>query len=561
MRLLFLCAAALLPSGAALVHTVLPQWRSHVQPQRPARYNSCRRLLPVTLSAPPPPGRRPQYTSGGQPRIAPVYPLLAAKLQKRKRFATRTQQAISTLLRVALPTVIATVIGFVYFDNLSLYIRSTLDIGTIRILQADDAQFIQNFLTVIGLLFSILAGNAYSALYQQQESIYFALFQEVSEAKSLLEQTTLVCQGRPFYQSALQCIRDYVKNDLRRLDIAPAELLSTRPMEDPLESIMYMTSVGVPSIVYETVKNLRQARGERLGAMQRKFPFLGIGLLYLLAMVELLAFPLLGAGTATITGVLSLQSFLFACLCGAHMLVLRIIQELWQSSGGVFNVDEVLQQMVFGLEEELELRSQQAAGGNSWAQGGGGVYTGGQYTGGDYGAVNGAYGGGGGGGAWQQQQRPAAEQLRSDVDGARLGSYMPGSAAYPGTATEGAKGARGWEGLAGRPREYDALSPMPFPGVRSEPAYLDGDVQASYAAAGEGRQDAMVGGATAAANTASGDGDTTADATAEHESVSVGGLTWSGGGPDAPRLPRQQRRFLGRVRRAMMESIQVIGKT
>ena len=44
-------------------------------------------------------------------------------------------------------------------------------------------------------------------------------------------------------------------------------------------------------------------------------------------------------------------------LCGAHMLVLRIIQELWQSSGGVFNVDEVLQQMVYGLEEELELRS------------------------------------------------------------------------------------------------------------------------------------------------------------------------------------------------------------
>ena len=90
--------------------------------------------------------------------------------------------------------------------------------------------------------------------------------------------------------------------------------------------------------------------------MQRKFPFLGIVLLYLLAGVELLAFPLLGAGTA-VTGALSIQCFLFGCLCGAHMLVLRIIQELWQSSGGVFNVDEVLQQMVYGLEEELELRS------------------------------------------------------------------------------------------------------------------------------------------------------------------------------------------------------------
>jgi len=131
-------------------------------------------------------------------------------------------------------------------------------------------------------------------------------------------------------------------------------------MEDPLESIMYMTSVGVPSIVYETVKNLRQARGTRLGAFQRKFPALGIILLYLLAALELFCFPFLGYGTANLQGMLSLQSLLFGLLSAGHMLVLRIIQELWQSSGGVFNVDAVLQQMVLGLEEELELRVQQA---------------------------------------------------------------------------------------------------------------------------------------------------------------------------------------------------------
>ena len=74
--------------------------------------------------------------------------------------------------------------------------------------------------------------------------------------------------------------------------------LTARPAEDPLESIMYMTSVGVPSIVYETVRDLRQARGERLGACQRKFPFIAIFLLYALAGLEVSAFPLLGAGTA-----------------------------------------------------------------------------------------------------------------------------------------------------------------------------------------------------------------------------------------------------------------------
>ena len=54
--------------------------------------------------------------------------------------------------------------------------------------------------------------------------------------------------------------------------------------------------------------------------------------------------------------ILELQGFIFACLCGSLVLVLRIIQELWQASGGVFNVDDVLQTMVYGLEEELDER-------------------------------------------------------------------------------------------------------------------------------------------------------------------------------------------------------------
>ena len=190
---------------------------------------------------------------------------------------------------------------------------------------------------------------------------------------------------------------NYITNDLRRLDIEPVEqlsgarsrrkqqqskalgthcsstllsrpllppLLTARPAEDPLESIMYMTSVGVPSIVYETVRDLRQARGERLGACQRKFPFIAIFLLYALAGLEVSAFPLLGAGTAAqaeapeliTVSILELQSLIFASVCGCLVLVLRIIQELWQASGGVFNVDDVLQQMVVGLEEELTLR-------------------------------------------------------------------------------------------------------------------------------------------------------------------------------------------------------------
>ena len=88
--------------------------------------------------------------------------------------------------------------------------------------------------------------------------------------------------------------------------------------------------------------------------------------LYVLAALELFSFPLLAAGTAGLSedpelftvSILELQSVLFASLCACVVLVLRIIQELWQPSGGVFNIDDVLQEMVLGLDEELRLRTQ-----------------------------------------------------------------------------------------------------------------------------------------------------------------------------------------------------------
>ena len=48
------------------------------------------------------------------------------------------------------------------------------------------------------------------------------------------------------------------------------------------------------------VKSLRSARGYRLGATQRKLPEIHFYLLYFLGFVELLGFPILGAGTSSL---------------------------------------------------------------------------------------------------------------------------------------------------------------------------------------------------------------------------------------------------------------------
>lgn len=105
--------------------------------------------------------------------------------------------------------------------------------------------------------------------------------------------------------------------------------------------------------MYETVRSLRQKRGDRLGAVQRKLPPVQIGLLYVLGSLNLVTFLLLAT-----RGDGRLIRTLFALLAGALMMTMRVIHELWTPIGGSYNVDDVLAIMIGGMEDELKQRLQ-----------------------------------------------------------------------------------------------------------------------------------------------------------------------------------------------------------
>jgi hypothetical protein len=188
-----------------------------------------------------------------------------------------------------------------------------------------------------------------------------ALFEEVAMAKSLLEQVALVCQGREaLYHRILSCMNMYIRDDLLRFnEVDPAIMLSARPVDDPLEDILYLTSVGEPSIVYQTVRGLRTARARRLGALQRKLPDIHGTLLWVLATIELCSFPLLGAGSQTIGGpeILQVQAWYLSFIVFGIFMVMGVIGEL-QMPGevGAYHARTVLMTMVGGLEQELRAR-------------------------------------------------------------------------------------------------------------------------------------------------------------------------------------------------------------
>lgn len=268
------------------------------------------------------------------------------------------RRLVKTATALLLPCIGAGILAYFTFGPLCQLLRQCIGLEALDVLSNDQGQFLQNFLGVIGILFSLLIGNTYSFCYNQQVMIYMSFFEEISVAKALLEQISLVCRGRPYYDLVLKSVEDYIDNDLRRVDLPPAVVLSSKPKDDPLEQIMWMTSVGTPSVVYDTVKWLRQARGARLGAVQRKLPPLHFILLFVLAIIELSAFPLLSAGAAETvgTGILTVESAIFALMAASVVLTLGVVLQLWRPSGSVYSVDSALAVMLDGLREELKER-------------------------------------------------------------------------------------------------------------------------------------------------------------------------------------------------------------
>jgi len=245
--------------------------------------------------------------------------------------------------------------------------------------------------------------------YAPPQALYYALFDEVTEAKSLLEQVALVSQGRTMYATCLSSIARYVEEDLlggtltlppkssastdgdataaktsssktkkttrTSPSVTPSLILSARPADDPLEAILYLTSVGIPGQIYDTVRSLRQARSRRLGALQRKVPAIHLIMLWILGIIMMMSFPVLvGVGGAAAAGgrmyaevfpwsgykVMTLQGGLFGVAAFAVVMTKMVLAELWRTKGGAYNVDAVLMVMVRGLRKELDERMGEA---------------------------------------------------------------------------------------------------------------------------------------------------------------------------------------------------------
>jgi hypothetical protein len=90
-----------------------------------------------------------------------------------------------TVLRAGLPAFGLAIFSKWVYPSLSLLLASYInDSGVFTVISQDLSQYIQNILTTSGLVFALLVGQTYYFMYQQQESTFLALYEEVTMAKN-----------------------------------------------------------------------------------------------------------------------------------------------------------------------------------------------------------------------------------------------------------------------------------------------------------------------------------------------------------------------------------------
>mmetsp|Transcript_57012 Transcript_57012/g.137828 ORF Transcript_57012/g.137828 Transcript_57012/m.137828 type:complete len:241 (-) Transcript_57012:45-767(-) len=228
-------------------------------------------------------------------------------------------------------------------------------------------QYMQNAFTVATLLFSLLITDTLGFMFQRQENLHKAIYEEASEVRVLVEQVSLLGAARSDGQAAaalLDDVRAHLEQDLRQLSrpLLPPE---RRGGGDPLERLLFATSVGVPSSISSSARALRQARATRLASVRRRFPLGHFVILSLFALLVLSFFLIVGAGLAgfepegqaLLPGhLLWLLSPLFGLLVTTNILSALVLRELSDLGDGIFGVQIVLRETLEGLLEELDHR-------------------------------------------------------------------------------------------------------------------------------------------------------------------------------------------------------------
>jgi len=230
------------------------------------------------------------------------------------------------------------------------------------------------FITLLGLIYSILLQQIYGYLLERQRSIEEALFQEISALELLSESIDLCAQSDDALRSRRVEFRAILHEEATKLlqyglTTQPANL-QTRcrgrmlRLVDTVDCAMLESNGGqsaVMGIASGALTSITQARSKRIAAIAGELPVIKTVAQRVVRAFVLLGFVLVDLGAP------KLEALLFAVIAASFTLINILIDDLGDPFGGSWNVDparddletlvEFLDPQNFNAAEELKRES------------------------------------------------------------------------------------------------------------------------------------------------------------------------------------------------------------
>merc|ERR1719408_745175 len=99
-------------------------------------------------------------------------------------------------MEVGLPALLCGLTAGLLFCPGSLALRDLLAETTRAVIKDDMTQFTQNAFNLCGVFFALLLGETLGFLLQRLERLYRAVYDEIAEAKALVEQLGILAAAR-----------------------------------------------------------------------------------------------------------------------------------------------------------------------------------------------------------------------------------------------------------------------------------------------------------------------------------------------------------------------------
>ena len=214
------------------------------------------------------------------------------------------------------------------------------------------------FVTLLGLIYSILLAQSYEYYFTRQGTIQDALYEEVMSLQQLYEAITALTERHPSLAAErgrlLGVLRTHSDGLLRLGFSDDTKLLSRSSLElhrllETIEATTAGRSRHNLLLAGNAVGALSAARARRISAVAARLPLIQSFALRIIAVVLLLGFLLVDLGSPR------LEALLFSVVSGVFVLINYFLSDLSDPFGGSWNVEparEELSTLLTRLEGE-----------------------------------------------------------------------------------------------------------------------------------------------------------------------------------------------------------------